>query len=79
MKKRVQVFAVGSLIFWTAFFAGGTSQAKMIVGLSSVNVAFLPVYVTEEKGFFKDEEIALILGGNYLRVLKTILPEQSVI
>ncbi len=42
MKKRVQVFAIGSLIFWTAFFAGGTSQAKIIVGLSSVNVAFLP-------------------------------------
>jgi membrane dipeptidase len=28
---------------------------------------------------YKDEEIALILGGNYLKVLKTILPEQSVI
>ena len=28
---------------------------------------------------YKDEEIRLILGGNYLRVLKTILPEQSVI
>ena len=28
---------------------------------------------------YKDEEIKLILGGNYLRVLKTILPEQSVI
>ena len=28
---------------------------------------------------YKEEEIALILGGNYLRVLKTILPEESVI
>ena len=28
---------------------------------------------------YKEDEIALILGGNYLRVLKTILPEQSVI
>jgi len=28
---------------------------------------------------YKENEIALILGGNYLRVLKTILPEQSVI
>jgi microsomal dipeptidase-like Zn-dependent dipeptidase len=28
---------------------------------------------------YKDEEIKLILGGNYLRVLKTILSEQSVI
>ena len=28
---------------------------------------------------YKDDEIKLILGGNYLRVLKTILPERSVI
>ena len=28
---------------------------------------------------YQDKEIKLILGGNYLRVLKTILPEQSVI
>jgi len=28
---------------------------------------------------YKENEIALILGGNYLRVLKTILPERSVI
>ncbi len=28
---------------------------------------------------YKENEIALILGGNHLRVLKTILPEQSVI
>jgi microsomal dipeptidase-like Zn-dependent dipeptidase len=32
-----------------------------------------------QKNGYKEEEIALILGGNYLRVLKTILPEQSVI
>jgi NitT/TauT family transport system substrate-binding protein len=61
MKKRIQVIAIGSLIFWTALFAGGTSQAKMIVGLSSVNVAFLPVYVTEAKGFFKDEGLDVLL------------------
>jgi membrane dipeptidase len=28
---------------------------------------------------YKESEIALVLGGNYLRVLKTILPEQPVI
>jgi membrane dipeptidase len=28
---------------------------------------------------YKESDVALILGGNYLRVLKTILPEQSVI
>jgi NitT/TauT family transport system substrate-binding protein len=37
------------------------SQAKIIVGLSSVNVAFLPVYVTEAKGFFKDEGLDVLL------------------
>jgi len=46
------------------FFLGPlpqTGQAKLIVGLSSVNVAFLPVYVTEEKGFFKDEGLDVLL------------------
>ena len=32
-----------------------------------------------QKHGYKEAEIALILGGNYLRVLKTILPERSVI
>jgi NitT/TauT family transport system substrate-binding protein len=36
-------------------------SAKLIVGLSSVNVAFLPVYVTEAKGFFKDEGLEVLL------------------
>jgi len=31
------------------------------------------------KNGYKESDIALILGGNYLRVLKTILPEHSVI
>jgi NitT/TauT family transport system substrate-binding protein len=35
--------------------------AKIIVGLSSVNVAFLPVYVTEAKGYFKDEGLDVLL------------------
>ncbi len=40
----------------------------------------LPNLIDElQKHGYKEEEIALILGGNYLRVLKTILPEHSVI
>ena len=42
-------------------FAPRSGSAKIIVGLSSVNVAFLPVYVTEEKGFFKDEGLEVLL------------------
>ena len=37
------------------------SPAKIIVGLSSVNVAFLPIYATEAKGFFKDEGLDVLL------------------
>ncbi len=36
------------------------SQAKIVVGLSSVNIAFLPVYVTQEKGFFKDAGLDVV-------------------
>src|SRR2546428_8033725 len=36
------------------------ARAKIVVGLSSVNLAFLPVYVTQEKGFFKDEGLDVI-------------------
>jgi NitT/TauT family transport system substrate-binding protein len=34
--------------------------ARIMVGLSSVNVAFLPIYVTQEKGFFKDEGLEVV-------------------
>jgi NitT/TauT family transport system substrate-binding protein len=37
------------------------SDARIIVGLSSVNVAFLPVYVSEAKGFFKHEGLDVLL------------------
>jgi NitT/TauT family transport system substrate-binding protein len=33
----------------------GFGEARITIGLSSVNIAFLPVYVAQEKGFFKDE------------------------
>jgi len=38
-----------------------TGTARIVVGLSSVNVAFLPVYVSEAKGFFKDEGLDVLL------------------
>ena len=50
MKRMIVMLAVALLL------VGGMparSSAKIIVGLSSVNVAFLPVYVTEAKGYFK--------------------------
>jgi len=49
------VLLLSSLIFPLA------AQGKIIVGLSSVNLAFLPVYVAQEKGFFKEEGLEVLL------------------
>jgi len=37
------------------------ADAKIIVGVSTVNVAFLPIYVTQDKGFFKDEGLDVLV------------------
>jgi len=57
--KRIFVSLVAALLLLGLIPA--RSSAKIIVGLSSVNVAFLPVYVTEAKGFFKDEGLEVLL------------------
>lgn len=57
--KRILVSLAVALCLVGA--APAQSTAKIIVGLSSVNVAFLPVYVTEAKGFFKDEGLDVLL------------------
>ncbi|HTM09383.1 MAG TPA: ABC transporter substrate-binding protein [Verrucomicrobiae bacterium] len=49
------------ILFLILFFAvPPLASARIVVGLSSVNIAFLPVYVTQEKGFFKDEGLDVI-------------------
>lgn len=56
--KRILVF-----LFMSVLLLGGArsvAQARIVVGISSVNVAFLPLYVTIEKGFFKDEGLDLL-------------------
>jgi NitT/TauT family transport system substrate-binding protein len=57
--KRTLVSLVAAL--FVVSMAPAKSSAKLIVGLSSVNVAFLPVYVTEAKGFFKAEGLDVLL------------------
>jgi NitT/TauT family transport system substrate-binding protein len=59
-EKRFTLALFASILWCTGFFVS-PSHAKIIVGLSSVNVAFLPVYVTEAKGFFKDEGLDVLL------------------
>jgi NitT/TauT family transport system substrate-binding protein len=59
MMKRIGLLTTLMLFLLAAL--PQSSPAKIIVGLSSVNVAFLPVYVTEAKGFFKDEGLDVLL------------------
>ena len=59
MMKRIGSRLIVALILLCV--SPQTSPAKTIVGLSSVNVAFLPVYVAQEKGFFKDEGLDVLL------------------
>jgi NitT/TauT family transport system substrate-binding protein len=58
MKRNLVSLAVALFI---VSMVPAKSPAKLIVGLSSVNVAFLPVYVTEARGFFKDEGLDVLL------------------
>ena len=53
---------LGSLLFFLVFLLSYPllARARIVVGLSSVNLAFLPVYVTQEKGFFKDEGLDVL-------------------
>lgn len=37
------------------------AHARIVVGVSTVNVAFLPVYVTQDKGFFKTEGLEVLV------------------
>jgi NitT/TauT family transport system substrate-binding protein len=61
MKRGKIAVALAACSFWWVSLYAAPSHGKIIVGLSSVNVAFLPVYVTEAKGFFKDEGLDVLL------------------
>src|SRR5918999_231073 len=50
-----------SLLIIFFFVCPPVVHSRIIVGLSSVNIAFLPVYVSQEKGFFKDEGLEVLL------------------
>ena len=50
----VSLMVVGSLKLPQA-------DARIVVGVSTVNVAFLPIYLTQDKGFFKDEGLDVLV------------------
>jgi ABC-type nitrate/sulfonate/bicarbonate transport system substrate-binding protein len=59
---RISRLTLATCFFvWSLGIFSQPSDAKTIVGLSSVNVAFLPVYVAEDKNFFKEEGLDVLL------------------
>ncbi len=59
MSVRKLRFAFGLLLAASLGFS--QAQARIVVGVSTVNVAFLPIYVTQDKGFFKDEGLEVLV------------------
>ena len=56
-------YRLGLLLLAVVLLVGLSPErgsAKIVVGISSVNVAFLPLYVTLDKGFFKDEGLDVV-------------------
>jgi NitT/TauT family transport system substrate-binding protein len=56
--KQIRVLVIATLMVLGTVTL--PASAKIIVGLSSVNIAFLPAYVTQDKGFFKDEGLDVL-------------------
>jgi NitT/TauT family transport system substrate-binding protein len=56
--KQIRVLMIATLMVLGTVTL--PASAKIIVGLSSVNIAFLPAYVTQDKGFFKDEGLDVL-------------------
>jgi NitT/TauT family transport system substrate-binding protein len=60
MHWRNYLVALSILVFFGSI-APSQADAKIVVGVSTVNVAFLPIYVTQDKGFFKDEGLDVLV------------------
>jgi len=50
-----------SLLMVVGFLKLPQADARIVVGVSTVNVAFLPIYLTQDKGFFKDEGLDVLV------------------
>ena len=60
MRVRTVRLAILFLAVVGGYYTQG-ADARIVVGVSTVNVAFLPVYLTQDKGFFKDEGLDVLV------------------
>jgi len=64
MRRGKASLLIGLIVFLSALLLP-RADARIVIGVSTVNVAFLPIYVTQDKGFFKDEGLdALVVMFN---------------
>src|SRR6266404_4646150 len=59
--RRSKVWLLILLIVMLSALSLTRADARIVVGVSTVNVAFLPIYVTQDKGFFKDEGLDVLV------------------
>lgn len=60
MPRCVTWFAL-SLLVVVVSINPPEAEGRILVGVSTVNVAFLPIYLTQDKGFFKDEGLDVLV------------------
>src|SRR5580765_8712354 len=60
MRWRMAWLAVPLIVMLSALKLP-QADARIVVGVSTVNVAFLPIYITQDKGFFKDEGLDVLV------------------
>src|SRR5215469_3871094 len=64
MRRGKASLLIGLIVFLSVLLLP-RADARIVIGVSTVNVAFLPIYVTQDKGFFKDEGLdALVVMFN---------------
>ena len=56
-----RIISISVALFCMIGFKLPHADARIVVGVSTVNVAFLPIYLTQERGFFKDEGLDVLV------------------
>jgi NitT/TauT family transport system substrate-binding protein len=56
-----RIISISVALFCMIGFKLPHADARIVVGVSTVNVAFLPIYLTQDKGFFKDEGLDVLV------------------
>ena len=58
---RLPLWLTLTLLLFVGSIRPAQIDARIVVGVSTVNVAFLPIYLTQDKGLFKDEGLDVLV------------------